>query len=161
MKRIWRTCSKRITKKYFPYLYQGGVVIKYDAWDARMKMLQNLRAGDPIYNPFTKEWNTIFKIWLHWKPVENKRYKFYGADWEANTYDRVKYYGPKHHKVVAEFIIGAESKDGKEFYLYDFEHFMIEGIPFDDNWVAFNRAVGLSDDAKSLPKNLSEVKTRN
>jgi hypothetical protein len=161
MKRFWRTLSKRITKKYFPYLYQGGVVIKYDAWDARMKMLQNLRAGDPIYNPFTKEWHTIFKIWFHWKPVENKGYKFYGADWEPNAYDEVKYYGPKHHKVVSEFVIGAESKDGKEFYLYDFEHFMIDGISFDDNWVAFNKAAGLSDDAKSLPKNLSEVKTRN
>lgn len=161
MKRFWRTCSKRVTKKYFPYFYQDGVVINYNAWDARMKMLQNLRAGDPIYNPFTKEWITILKIWFHWKPVENKSYKLYGADWEPNAYDEVKYYGPSHHQVVDKFVIGAETKDGKEFYLYDFDHFMIEGIPFDDNWVAFNRAAGLSDDAKSLPKNLSEVKTRN
>ena len=53
MKRFWRTLSKKITKKYFPYFYQDGVVIKYDAWDARMKMLQNLKSRDPIYIPLS------------------------------------------------------------------------------------------------------------
>ena len=125
-----------------------------------MKILQNLRAGDPIYNHFTNEWNTIFKIWFYWNPVENKKYKLHGADCDPNAHDEVRYYGPKHHKVVTDFCIGSESKNGKEYYLYDFGHFMIEGIPFDDNWLAFNRAAGLSDDTKSLPKSLSEVKTR-
>jgi hypothetical protein len=160
MKRFWRTCSKRITKKYFPYFYQDGVVIKYDAWDARMKILQNLRSGDLIYIPYIKEWGQIKMIYLHWKPVENKRYKFHGADWEATSFDEVKYYGPKHHKVVSNFVIKAVSNDGREFWIYDFDHFMIEGVPFDNSWVAFNRAAGLHPAIKHLPNNLSQVRTR-
>jgi hypothetical protein len=72
----------------------------------------------------------------------------------------VKYYGPKHHKVVSEFVIKALSNDGREFWIYDFDHFMIEGVPFDNSWVAFNRAAGLHPATKRLPNNLSQVRTR-
>lgn len=160
MKRFWRTCSKRLTKKYFSFFLHSGLTIKYNAWDARMKMLQNLRAGDPIYNPFIKEWSTIFKIWFYWSPVESSKCKLYGADWEPNAYDEISWYGPSNHKVVTGFCIEAKDESGKVFYLYDFDHFMIDGVPIDHNWISFNRAAGLSDDAKSLPKGLSEVKTR-
>ena len=158
MKRFWRTCSKRLVKKYFPRFYQDGCCINYDAWDARMKMLQNLQAGDPIYLPSINEWGKIKEIQFYWKPIEKEKFKFYGSGFDS--IEESKYVGPKHHKFVFEFSITATSNNGKTFFVYDFDHFLIKGVRFDDNWLAFNKAAGLIHDALYLPKKMSEVTQR-
>ncbi len=133
-----------------------------------MKMLNNLRPGDPIFNPWAGSWTTMKKIKLVWTPVVHYSYRFGMPEWLV---DHIKYdfdsdetkiiRGPKRHKFVSEFKIIAN--DGCA--IYEFSHFGNKYIGLDKagwfkNVKDFNRAAGLDDDCCMIPESVKEITGR-
>jgi hypothetical protein len=124
----WHTCSKRVLKRWTDGFFQDGICYGHDRWNSIMTILGNLRKGDPIYVPHISAWGELSNINLWWRPVQIHKFKTFHNGFCDDYISR----GPKHHKFVYEFCMD---------------------VPFDNNWVAFNKAAGLHPAIKMITGN--------
>jgi hypothetical protein len=170
----WHTCSKKTLKKWIKYFEcASDIFMGYENWDALIQLCMNLKAGDPVYNPYAYSnnqgghspagaWQEIQTIDFIYSPIIKykwkKSVKKKGKRIKLSD-DTLFYLGPSKHLYVAKIEI--QTTEGE--YLYWFWHFELNkthNLKKGADWLCFNRCAGLKDDTVDLPSHRDEIGER-